>query len=148
MKLTLYTDYAIRVLIYLGLQRDRLAAIHEIAARYRVSENHLKKIVNQLGHAGYVETVRGRGGGVRLLMEPEDINIGAVVRLTEPDFELADCPGCVIGGACNLTPILERATGAFLATLDAYTLADAIGGSRSARAIAARLELPASAGAE
>ncbi|MGH8808294.1 MAG: Rrf2 family transcriptional regulator, partial [Noviherbaspirillum sp.] len=86
MRLTDYTDYSLRTLMYLGMNRDRLATIQDIADAYGISKSHLMKIVQQLGQAGLVETIRGRSGGLRLGKEPEQINIGEVVRNTEPDF--------------------------------------------------------------
>lgn len=127
MRLTLFTDYSMRVLLYLGARPDRLCSIAEIARGYGVSQNHLMKVVNELVRAGYVESVRGRFGGVRLKKTPEDINIGAVVRHTEDGFDLLDCGACVIAPACGLTGILREAVGAFLAVLEKYTLADLLG---------------------
>jgi Rrf2 family nitric oxide-sensitive transcriptional repressor len=123
-RLTLFTDYAMRVLLYLGARSDRLCSIAEIARAYRISQNHLMKVVNQLARGGYVETVRGRYGGIRLGRAPDDINVGALVRETEDGFQLLDCDGCVIAPACGLTGVVKEALGAFLAVLDRYTLAD------------------------
>jgi len=139
MRLTRYTDYAMRVLLYLGARPDRLCSIAEIAGAYRISQNHLMKVVNDLGRAGYVASVRGRAGGVRLAHDPADINIGAVVRHTEDGFDLVDCGGCVIAPACGLTSALGEALAAFLAVLDGYTLADLL----TKRADMARLLLGA-----
>jgi len=91
MRLTAYTDYSLRVLIYLGLQKDRLATISEISNSYGISENHLMKITHNLGKLGYITTVRGRGGGMRLAGKPEEINLGQFARQVEPDFALVDC---------------------------------------------------------
>ena len=91
MKLTDYTDYSLRTLMYLGFNRDRLVTIQDIADLHGISKNHLMKVVHQLGLSGMVETVRGRNGGIRLNKEPEDINIGEVVRNTETDFYMAEC---------------------------------------------------------
>jgi Rrf2 family nitric oxide-sensitive transcriptional repressor len=135
MKLTRYTDYALRTLIYLGLRPDALGSIGEIATRYGISENHLMKVVQQLGRAGYLTTLRGRGGGIKLGRTPDSIRIGDVVRLTEEDFDIAECGGCVISGACGLTPVFARATAAFLAVLDEYTLADLIQSGDAVRAL-------------
>lgn len=127
MRLTAYTDYALRTLMFLGLQEDRLATIEEIAGRYGISKNHLMKVAHQLGRAGYIETVRGRRGGLRLGRRPEDIVIADVIRLTEEDFALVACFGCdgvcVIAPECELRMALDRALQAFLAVLDGYTLA-------------------------
>lgn len=124
MRLTRYTDYAMRVLLYLGARPERLCSIAEIASAYRISQNHLMKVVNDLARAGYVASVRGRSGGVRLAHDPSQINIGAVVRHTEDGFDLVDCGSCVIAPACGLTSVLREALAAFLAVLDGYTLAD------------------------
>lgn len=135
MRLTRYTDYAMRVLLYLGARPDRLCSIAEIAGAYRISQNHLMKVVNDLGRAGYVASVRGRAGGVRLARDPSGINVGEVVRHTEDGFDLVDCGSCVIAPACGLTSALREALAAFLAVLDGYTLADLL----SKRADMARL---------
>lgn len=124
MKLTLFTDYAMRVLFYLAARPDRLCSIAEVARTYGISQNHLMKVVNELVHGGYVESTRGRFGGIRLGKPPEAINVGIVVRRTEEDFNLADCDSCLIAPACGLTGVLKEALGAFLAVLDRYTLAD------------------------
>lgn len=127
MHLTRHTDYALRVLIHLATYQDRLCSIAEIAAAHKISQNHLMKVVNELGHAGFIATTRGRGGGLRLARPPAEIGIGDVVRHGETDFALADCNNCVIAPACGLTPALGRAVAAFLAVLDEYSLADVAG---------------------
>jgi len=124
MHLTLFTDYSMRVLLYLAARPDRLCSIAEVARSYGISQNHLMKVVNELGRSGYVTSVRGRSGGIRLGKEPEDINIGALVRQTEDGFDLADCGSCIIAPACGLTDVLKEALGAFLTVLDRYTLED------------------------
>ena len=124
MRLTRYTDFALRVLLYLGARPDGLASIGEVARAYGVSQNHLMKVVNDLAHAGYVSSVRGRSGGIRLGKPPEEINVGAVVRHTEDGFEVVDCGSCIIAPVCGLTHVLDDAVRAFLAVLDSYTLAD------------------------
>jgi len=130
MRLTTYTDYTLRVLIRLSVRPHHLTTIADIAESYGISENHLMKVVHQLGVAGYIETVRGRNGGIRLLKEPRDINVGEIVRRTEPDFDLVPCfnasGACVIESACILKDSLDQARGAFLAVLDRYTLADLV----------------------
>lgn len=124
MKLTRYSDYALRVLTYLASHDDRRASIREIAERYRISENHLMKVVHDLGRAGFIATTRGRGGGLRLARPAGEIVLGDVVRHTEDSFDLVDCASCLIAPACGATAILAEATRAFLAVLDHYTLAD------------------------
>lgn len=124
MKLTLFTDYSMRVLLYLGARPDRLCSIGEVAQAYRISQNHLMKVVNQLARSGYIESVRGRAGGIRLGKLPEEINIGGLVRQTEEGFDLVDCGSCIVAPACGLTGVLKEALSAFLQVLDRYTLAD------------------------
>ena len=122
MRLTRYTDYAMRVLLYLAARQDRLCSIAEIAGAYGVSQNHLMKVVSDLAGAGYLVSVRGRAGGIRLARAPAEINIGAVVRHTEDGFDLVDCGSCIIAPACGLTGALAQALGAFMKVLDGYTL--------------------------
>lgn len=131
MRLTIFTDYSLRVLLYLGARRDepRLATIGDIAIAYGISHNHLMKVVHHLAMQGYVETTRGKGGGMRLAREPDRINIGAVVRGTEEDLALVECfqdgdGFCPIETACNLRRVLGRALDAFFRELDSQTLAD------------------------
>lgn len=144
MQLTRYSDYSLRVLIYLALAPERLATIEGIARSYGVSEGHLKKVVHQLGLRGYVETVRGRGGGLRLARPADEIRIGEVVRATEENLALVECmdpatSDCVIESACGLRPVLREALAAFLAVLDGYTLADLV--ARRRRPLVALLEV-------
>jgi Rrf2 family nitric oxide-sensitive transcriptional repressor len=122
MRLTRYTDYAMRVLLYLGARPERLCSISEIAGAYDISQNHLMKVVSDLVNAGYLVSVRGRFGGVRLARTPAEINIGAVVRHTEDGFDLVDCGSCIIAPACGLTGALHQALAAFMTVLDGYTL--------------------------
>jgi len=131
MRLTIFTDYSLRVLIYLGAHQndERLATIGDIAAAYRISGNHLMKVVHHLAKEGYVETTRGKGGGMRLARAPEQINIGKLVRGTEEDFALVEClqprnRNCPIIPVCVLPSVLERALGAFFRELDRHTLAE------------------------
>ena len=130
MRLTTYTDYTLRTLMYLAVNTERHTTIAEIARTYRISETHLMKIVHQLGIAGDIETVRGKNGGIRLGKPAEAINLGTVVRRTEPDMELVACFAgagtCVIGKACVLQTALHEALASFLAVLDRYTLADLV----------------------
>lgn len=120
--------------MYLALTPDRLVTINEIADHYRISEAHLMKVAHQLGIAGDIETVRGRRGGIRLARPAETINVGEVVRRTEPDMELVQCFGeqgiCTIQPSCVLKGALQKALLAFMSVLDAYTLADLIGPQR------------------
>src|SRR5665213_2995989 len=129
MRLTVYTDFSLRVLMYLAVRPERRPTIAEIASSYDISKNHIMKVVHKLGVAGYIETVRGKNGGMRLARLPLDIVLGEVVRRTEPDMALVPCfdpinAPCVIGPACKLRQALHRARGAFLAVLDDYTVAD------------------------
>ena len=129
MRLTSFTDYTLRTLLYLGVNRDRLVTIQDIADMHAISKNHLMKVVYQLGLSGIIETVRGRNGGMRLKQEPADINIGALVRETETDFYMAECfdrehDTCPLTPNCALKGALGAATKAYLAVLDQLTLAD------------------------
>lgn len=124
MRLTRYTDYSLRVLIYLATNDDRVCAIAEIAKAYKISYNHLMKVVNALAHYGFVETTRGRGGGLKLARAPNKIGVGDVVRKTEDGMDLADCGSCVIAPVCGLTPVLRKGVNAMLNVFDDYTIAD------------------------
>lgn len=130
MRFTRYTDYALRVLMYLGLKpEDELSTIREIAERYSISENHLMKVVHRLGLNGYIMTVRGRQGGMRLAQAPAAINLGAVIRDCEDDLRIVECfdpetNTCPIARVCALPALLDEALAAFLDVLDRYTLAD------------------------
>lgn len=125
MRLTRYTDYAMRVLLYVGAQDEaRLSPISEISRAYGISQNHLMKVVNDLVNAGYLESVRGRFGGIRLAKPAAEINVGAVVRHTEEGFDLVDCTNCIIAPACGLTGALAEALAAFMKVLDGYSLDD------------------------
>lgn len=132
MRLTNYTDYSLRVLIYIAIKdRNELSNIKEIAEVYGISKNHLMKVIYQLGKNGYIETIRGRNGGFRLAKEPEEINIGDVVRKTEEDFQLVECfdskcNHCIISPVCKLRHILHEGLRAYLKVLDQYTLADIV----------------------
>jgi Rrf2 family nitric oxide-sensitive transcriptional repressor len=130
-RLTVYTDYALRMLMYLALKEDRLATIAEIAESYDISKNHLMKVAHQLGVAGYVETVRGRGGGLRLAKPISAIGLGEVVRQTEPDMAIVSCfepvdGPCAIKPCCVLKRALKKARDAFVEVLDGYTLDDLV----------------------
>ncbi|OWW22035.1 RrF2 family transcriptional regulator [Noviherbaspirillum denitrificans] len=141
MRLTDYTDYSLRTLMYLGTHRDNLVTIQDIADAYGISKSHLMKVVHQLGLAGLVETIRGRSGGLRLGKEPEQINIGDVVRGTEPDFMMVECFSretneCILSPSCELQDVLRRATKAYLEVLSGVTLADLLRNSGSLRRLA------------
>ena len=153
MRLTTLTDYALRLLIHVGQHRDRLCTIAEVAQVYGISEAHLMKITHLLGLGGWIETVRGKGGGMRLAREPGDINLGALVRELEPDFALVECMArdnvCTLTGDCALTGIFHEALDAFLARLDVRTLADVLptskGGGETGRGpVVATVALPTS----
>ena len=126
MRLKSYTDYALRVLMHLAARPDRLASIGEIARTYRISHNHLMKVVHDLRKEGFVAAVRGRSGGIRLGRPATEISVGQVVRHTEGSFDLVDCGSCVIAPACALTGALHEARKAFMAVLDGYSLADLV----------------------
>ena len=128
-KLTLYTDYSLRVLLYLSYKNGTAATITEIAEFYKISRNHLVKVVHNLGLVGFVETTRGKNGGIRLARDAEGISIGDVVRKTEPDLNLLECfdprtDHCTITNICRLKGILFKAKSVFMAELDGHTLAD------------------------
>ena len=128
MRLTTFSDYSMRVMMYLGLQRNQLSTIAEIAKAYSISENHLTKVVHQLALRVYVETVRGKGGGLRLAREPQAINIGEMIKDSEGDLSFLPCmdtkSDCCIQPACKLIGILKEAQDALFAVLNKYTLAD------------------------
>ncbi len=130
MRLTTFSDYTLRTLMYLALRPDGLCTIDEIAVAYGISTHHLTKVVHQAALAGDVATVRGQGGGLRLARQPETITVGAVLRRTEPDLALTPCFGaaaaCAIQPACILQLALAEALEAFLAVLDRVTLADLV----------------------
>jgi Rrf2 family transcriptional regulator, nitric oxide-sensitive transcriptional repressor len=140
MRLTLWTDYALRTLIYVGAKGGRLATIAEIAESFDISKTHLMKVVNRLGQQGYIDTIRGKGGGIRLVRPPGEIRVGAVVRETEEELAVMGCLAetgfCRIEGCCVLRHALREATLAFLRTLDGYTLADLLApGARLVRSL-------------
>lgn len=128
MRLTTFSDFSLRVLMYAGSMGDRLITIDETARAYGVSRAHLMKVVQTLTHAGYLRSVRGRSGGYTLARPPEEIGLGEVVRATEPDFGLVECfttgNQCVITNCCRLPNVLNEALRSFVETLDAYTVAD------------------------
>ena len=131
LRLTVYTDYSLRLLMYLALKNDGLATIAEVAESYGISKNHLTKVAHQLGVAGYVATVRGRHGGLRLAKPVDAIGLGEVVRHTEPDMALVQCfkpvdAPCAIRRCCVLRSALEKARSAFVEVLDGYTLSNLV----------------------
>jgi Rrf2 family nitric oxide-sensitive transcriptional repressor len=129
MRLTFYTDYSLRLLMYAAVRHGELVTIQEVADAYGISKNHLMKVAFQLGRKGYLDTVRGRGGGFCLSRSPERIGLGDVVRMTEEDFTMVECfdpksNSCAISGPCRLRGVLSKALQAYFAVLDEYTLAD------------------------
>ncbi|MBH9578697.1 RrF2 family transcriptional regulator [Inhella proteolytica] len=134
MRLTTFTDYTLRVLMFLTVkhQTGELATIDEISRAYDISKNHLMKIVHHLSLNGFIVTSRGRAGGARLARDPSQISVGQVVRLCEPDFAIVECheegkqPTCAVWQACNLKSAFRRALDAFLMELDRLTLADSV----------------------
>lgn len=130
MRLTVFTDYALRVLMYLALDPGRRVTIRDVAEDYGVSRNHLMKVVNKLTRAEFVESSRGVNGGLLLAHAPEDIVVGDVVRHTEDDFALVECfrddNACVITPSCHLKQVLYEARESFFGVLDSYTIADLV----------------------
>ena len=129
MRLTQFTDYALRTLLYLGTHRNRLIPVEEVSRVYDISRNHLVKVVQKLVEIRAIEALRGRNGGMRLLMDPNKLRMGWLVQNTEPDFEMADCFAgsesvCPIAGTCLMTSALEEATRQFIESLNRHTLAD------------------------
>jgi Rrf2 family nitric oxide-sensitive transcriptional repressor len=130
MRLTEHTDYALRLLMYLGANRHRLATTSEVAALHGISRHHLIKVVNELARAGFIATVRGRAGGIRLSRPPSDIMIGDVIRHTERDFHVVACLSdrpkttCALAPTCVLKGVLCYATSCFLEPLDRTPLSN------------------------
>lgn len=128
MRLTKYSDYALRVLMYLA-SADRLCTIKEISENYAIPNNHLVKVTHQLASTDLIHSTRGKGGGIKLGKPADQINIGEVIRLTEQSFDIVECfsgeaDKCVLSSQCRLANILDEALQSFLAVLDEYTLAD------------------------
>jgi len=128
-QLTLHSDYALRVLLFLAVREE--SSIGEVSEAYSISRNHLVKVVHALARRGYIDSRRGRAGGIRLARPPEEINVGTVVRECEPHFHLVECfdarrNQCVITPACQLKGVLARANDAFMAVLDEFSLADVL----------------------
>ena len=133
MNLTQLTDYSLRVLIYLGSTEEDLVSTQQISDAYSISNNHLIKVVNKLGHLDYIELIRGRNGGMRLARDPSEINIADVVKDVEPGFHIVECfnpakSNCPIIPVCGLIGPIELAKNAFIDELNKYTLEDAIKG--------------------
>jgi Rrf2 family nitric oxide-sensitive transcriptional repressor len=130
MRLTSFSDFALRLLMYAAAHEDRLITIEEVSEVYNISRAHLMKITNTLTRAGFLKAVRGRSGGLTLAKPPRKIRVGDVIRATEPDFALAECFAtgnqCIITRCCQLRGILHEGLNAFNAVLDKYTLADLI----------------------
>lgn len=129
MQLTLYTDYSLRVLAYLSVKPDGLVTISEVAEFYNISRNHLVKVVHNLSQKGFITTIRGKSGGMRLARPADQIGIGEVVRQTEPNFHIVECfdkntTPCGVLPACALKGVLAQAGEKFLEVLDQYTVAD------------------------
>jgi Rrf2 family transcriptional regulator, nitric oxide-sensitive transcriptional repressor len=136
MRVATYSDFALRLLMYAAIRHPNFVTINEVAAAYGISKNHLMKVTHELAQAGYLETVRGRGGGLRLAHPAKRINIGAVMRLTEKNSALVECfdPAtntCVITPACKLRHVLNDALQAFFKSLDRVTLADLVSEPRA-----------------
>lgn len=125
MQLTRHTDYALRLLLHLADRGGERVSIAEVAAEQDISRTHLMKIASELARAGFIETTRGRGGGIRLARDPGEINLGAVYRVMEGRCGLVDCTGCRLIRSCRLPGVLEQALDAFVEVLDGRTLADA-----------------------
>lgn len=131
MRLTLHTDYALRLLMLLALEPEETHTVESVSRRYDISRNHLNKVVQTLAQAGFIESQRGRGGGVRLAKPAEALNLGRIVRATEDNFHIVECfcrdtNTCVVAPACGLRDPLDEALAAFLAVLDRYSLSDLI----------------------
>ena len=130
MRLTKYSDFALRTLIYVAMA-ERRCTIDEVAERYAIPKNHLIKVVHQLANLGYIVSIRGKGGGIELADQPENINLGEVIRATEQTFDLVECFStqdneCVLSPSCQLAKVLASALEQFHCTLDEYTLQDVI----------------------
>jgi Rrf2 family nitric oxide-sensitive transcriptional repressor len=127
MHLTMFSDYAMRLVLYLGSHPGRLVSVEEVGRAYGISRNHLVRVVQTLTELGVVESQRGRGGGMRLARPPSEINVGWLIRRTEPHFNVVECfdsstNTCPIAPACGLRGALQRAQQAFLGVLDEYNL--------------------------
>ena len=130
MRLTRYTDFAIRTMLYLAAHEDRLCSIGEIAESYGISQNHLMKVASDLAGSGYVQSLRGRGGGLRLARPASEINIGEMVRHTEGQVDLVGCGSCALAPACGMVCAFKNAVEGFFARLETYSLADIMSNGR------------------
>ena len=132
MQLSRFTDYALRVLIFVGRQHGRVCTMGEIAAHYRISQEHLRKVTHKLAKLGYLESRRGRCGGILLGGDPARMRIGDVILATEKDMTIVDCDAldCILSPGCSLKVALDRGGRAFIATLNEVTLADLLGDRR------------------
>lgn len=130
MRLTLHSDYALRVLTYIAVVPGRSATVGEIASAFQISHHHLVKVAQRLTRAGYLEASRGRGGGLRLKRDPGEITVGDIIRACEDDFALVECLGharyCRIAGVCHFTELFRQALAAYFQVLDGMTLAEAV----------------------
>ncbi|WP_119343183.1 RrF2 family transcriptional regulator [Facilibium subflavum] len=131
MQLTTFTDYSLRVLIYLGLHNTRLCTSKEIATFHHISLNHIVKVVHNLSKYGFIESIKGKNGGIKLALAPDKINLGQTIRQLEPNFYIAECfnqekSSCALLPACKLKGMLGQALSAFFNELDQYTLADVL----------------------
>jgi Rrf2 family transcriptional regulator, nitric oxide-sensitive transcriptional repressor len=131
-KLTRYTDYALRVLLLLGRNPDKLMSIHELSTACGAPENHVMKVTPTLVRGGFIASARGRGGGLKLAKAPSEIRLGEVVRITEGGLDLGECAECAMADDCNLNDALSGAGEAFLMALDGFTLADVIAPRKAA----------------
>ncbi len=131
MQLTIFTDYGLRTLMFLAAHRDRLCSVREIAEKYGISYNHLVKVVHRLGQLGYIETMKGKGGGIRLAREPDTLKLGDLVKTLEPSMDIVECFNrdtntCRVTESCQLKHYLFDAQRAFLAKLNSHSLADTL----------------------
>lgn len=133
MRLTRFTDFAVRVMLYLATHEERLCSIAEIAQAHGISQNHLMKVVSDLAGAGFVQSLRGRGGGIRLARPAAQINAGALIRHTEGRVDLVGCGECVLAPACGMTCIFQEAVERFFTSLDQYSLADVMAKGKPGR---------------
>lgn len=140
MQLTVFTDYGLRSLMYLAANPKKLCSVREISDHYGISRNHLVKVVHRLAQLGYIQSSKGKGGGIRLAHAPETLRLGDVVRTLEPNMHLVECfdaatNRCTVTNACRLKHYLMRANTAFIDSLNSHTLADAVKGAALFRAL-------------